>query len=299
MADLTKKQKYALAILAGAVFVLLAWSLPAVFRGDIILPQVFHVGPLALRYYGLCMALAVAGGYLLALQRAKRYGFSAKDLDRLVLVLVVCGFAGARLYHVASDFHFYVHNPALIPAVWQGGLSIFGALIGGVVGLAVARRWWFHSISLLVLLDWLVPSLLLGQIIGRFGNFFNYEIFGYPTNLPWKMFVPFQFRPEAFLTVNYFHPLFLYEALFNAVILFLVLRFWPAPQRRAGTLFFMYLLLYNAGRFFLEMYRTDSTYIFGNALRLNSISTAVLMGVALVGLYYTNHHYAQNAPSNH
>ena len=297
MVELSRKRKYSLIALALAgVCVLLAVLLPPVFRGNIILPQVFHLGPLALRYYGLFMALAIVAGYLLALGRAKRYGFTAEELDRLVLLLVICGFVGARLYHVASDLSFYLKHPALILAVWRGGLSIFGALIGGIIALLIARRRQLRRVSLLVLLDWLTPSLLLGQIIGRFGNFFNYEIFGYPTSLPWKMFVPPAFRPAAFAGFSYFHPLFLYEALINAVILFVLLRFWPAP-RRSGRLFFAYLLLYNAGRFFLELYRTDSSYIFGGVLRLNSLTSGILVLVGAAGLILINY-YGQKLPSD-
>lgn len=289
---INKRTNKIIAILAAAGgIVILALLLRPVFRGTVVLPQVFHLGPLAIHYYGLILALAIIAAYCLAAWRGRYYGFTTEQLDRLVVVLVVCGFIGARLYHVATELGFYVHHPAQVLAVWQGGLGIFGAILGGLVGLIIVRNRWFRGVSFLTLLDWLAPSLLLGQIIGRFGNLFNYEIFGYPTNLPWKMFVPAQFRPQALQNFNYFHPLFLYEAILNILILLLLWRFMKRG-RPVGSLFFAYLFLYNAGRFFLELYKTDSMFI--GMVRLNSIITAILAFVALAGFIYLN--YAQSSP---
>ncbi len=257
------------------------------------MPQTLHIGSLALRYYGLFMAGAIIAGYWLAAWRAPHYGFTVEQLDRLVIVLVVSGFVGARIYHVASDWTFYSSQPIQAFMVWRGGLGIFGALAGGVVGLFLARQVWLRGTSIFKLLDWLAPSLLLGQIIGRFGNLFNYEIFGYPTGLPWKMFVPPQFRPFEYIASRYFHPLFLYEALFNAVVFFILLRF-VKDKYRSGSLFFGYLFLYNAGRFFLELLRPDSVFI--GSLRLNSLVSAALMLTGLAGFFYFN--YAHIFPSN-
>lgn len=273
------------------------FSLFRVFSGEWMLPQMFTVGPLNIRYYGVTMALAVGAGWWLALRRAPHYGFTGSQADILFQWLVVAGFVGARLYHVASSWQYYWQYPLESVKIWHGGLSIFGALLGGFVVLLIfgfkRNLKTTHNLQPTTynLLDWLAPSVLLGQIIGRFGNFFNYEAFGYPTSLPWKMFVPEYFRPSTFLSASYFHPLFLYEALGNAVIL-LVLMYFFRPGRRqkfdsrmtAGALFFSYLLLYNVLRFAIEHLRIDSTFLFHN-IRLNALVSGVLVIIAAAGLY--------------
>jgi phosphatidylglycerol:prolipoprotein diacylglycerol transferase len=140
--------------------------------------------------------------------------------------------------------------------------------------------------SILNLLDWLTPSVILGQIIGRFGNLFNYEAFGYPTNLPWKMFVPQMFRPLQYASSTFFHPWFLYEVLGNLITLFLLLKILPLKYKKSspGFIVFFYLLLYNSLRFVLEFLRIDSTFI--GWVRLNAAVSLLLVFVSLAGLYY-------------
>lgn len=321
--------------------------LSRVFSGEWMLPQMFKVGPLSIRYYGITMALAVGAGWWLALRRAPRYGFANEQADVLFQWLVVAGFVGARLYHVASSWQYYWQYPLDILKVWHGGLSIFGALIGGFLVLAVYtkmhqsviarsersgerrgklmtgsatnseiassvgslpprndKREGLYSdsrltthVSLLHVLDWLIPSVVLGQIIGRFGNFFNYEAFGYPTSVPWKMFVPVQFRPEELAQYTFFHPLFLYEALGNALILVVLLGCGRGKKWPAGSLFFLYLFLYNTLRFALEFLRVDSTFLWG-FIRLNTLSSAVLclVGIAGIVLKFTYASKSNNYP---
>lgn len=281
---------------------LLAFGLYYVFSGSVVLPQSFSLGPLTVRYYGITMALAVGAGWWLALKRAVRFGVTTAQADSLLQWLVLGGFIGARLYHVASSWQYYWQYPVDIFKVWQGGLSIFGALLGGFVIVVIfvfkgnllvgssdhatpnpsyLRRG--RGERALHLLDWLIPSVVLGQIIGRFGNFFNYEAFGYPTRLPWKMFVPIQFRPEQLVQSAFFHPLFLYEALGSLLILCVLLLLSKRKNLAAGNLFFLYLFLYNALRFVIEFGRVDSTFLWG-IIRLNSLTSAVLCMVGLAGL---------------
>lgn len=290
-----------LCILAGFGLILLVFT---VFSGRYVLPQALEIGFFSIRYYGLVMALAVLAGYTLALKRAVAYGITTNEAERLIFWAVIFGFVGARLYHVASSWQYYAANPIRIFEVWSGGLGIFGAMFGGVV-LAVCV-WAFKStyfqdkrISILSLLDWGALSFVLGQIIGRFGNLFNYEAYGYPTVLPWKMFVPESFRPVEFLHQEFYHPLFLYEALGNIGILIVLLilenknaknyvlnsgkpgTIFPLPK---GSLFFGYLFLYNSLRFFIEFLRTDSTWVYG--IRLNSATSLVLALVGLAGIMF-------------
>lgn len=284
-----------------------------VFSGRLILPQAFSLGPFTVHYYGVIMALAVAGGFYLAIKRTTQYGLEAKQAEDVLFWLVIGGFVGARLYHVFSSIGYYSTHPIDILKVWNGGLSIYGAVIGGLITLLVLKRIFDFKFLILNLLDWLTPSLIVGQIIGRFGNLFNYEAFGYPTNLPWKMFVPQQFRPPQYVYSNFFHPFFLYELLGNAIILFLISYFERSRTRRlqsenqtlwlsvrdfaaqqklsgrkilasGGSLFFLYLLLYNALRFGLEFLRIDSTFI-GN-FRLNAMASLLLCLIAGSALFY-------------
>lgn len=286
-----------LRVVGGVVIALvLLWlMLQPVFSGAWVLPQVLSLGPLTVRYYGMCMALAVAAGWVLAMRRAPLYGLAADQVDNAALWLAVGGFVGARLYHVVSSISYYVQHPLEVFMVWHGGLSIFGALLGGFIALLGYVRCQRHSLprppmskgafdleAVWRWLDLLAPSALLGQIIGRFGNLFNYEAYGYPTSLPWAMFVPPVFRFSAYADAAFYHPLFLYEVLGNVVILAVLI--WLAQstwgKRASGVVFISYIILYTTGRFFLEHIRMDSVFLFGG-VRENVLTSAVL---ALVGI---------------
>ncbi len=290
-----------------------------VFAGAWILPQYFRLGPLTIHYYGITMASAVGAGWWLAVRRASQYGLDAEKIDSFLTWLIFGGFVGARAYHVASSWEYYWQYPLDALKVWHGGLSIYGALLGGLTivfchsglrpvrhsfgdggaGIQKSVNTWIpgqvRDDGVRGVLDWLTPSLVLGQIVGRFGNFFNYEAFGYPTSLPWKMFVPEGFRPMGYFASQYYHPLFLYEALGNAIILCILLRLSNAEspssngyRLKLGALFFMYLFLYNALRFTLEHLRVDSTFIF-EVFRLNVLVSGLLCLVGLLGYFTANY----------
>lgn len=288
-----------LRVVGGVVIVLvLLWlMLQPVFSGLWVLPQVLSLGPLTVRYYGICMALAVAAGWVLAMRRAPLYGLTADQVDNAALWLAVGGFVGARLYHVVSSISYYVQHPLEVFMVWHGGLSIFGALFGGFAALlwyvwrqmSMANgesvpKGAFDTGAVWRWLDLLAPAVLLGQIIGRFGNLFNYEAYGYPTSLPWGMFVPPQFRLAAYADSAYYHPLFGYEALGNACIL-LVMLFLARSQRgrrASGVVFIFYVILYTTLRFFLEHIRMDSVWLWGTVRENVLVSGALAMlGIVL------------------
>lgn len=273
------------------LFLLGAYFLSQVFTGRIILPQFFSLGPLVIHYYGLIIALAVSGAFFLAISRAAKFNIGQKIAEDILFWTIVGGFVGARLYHVLSSIGYYTGHPADIVKVWNGGLSIYGAVIGGITTVIICKRAYNLQLTTYNLLDWLVPCVVLGQIIGRFGNLFNYEAFGYPTSLPWKMFVPAQFRPEQYQNFSFFHPWFLYESLGSAIILILLLKL--IKPKVPGNLVFFYLLLYNALRFSLEFLRIDSTFIYG--FRLNAIASFVLCLVALAGLWYVQPRHVQKS----
>jgi phosphatidylglycerol:prolipoprotein diacylglycerol transferase len=273
-------------IVAVIVIVGLFFFLKTVFSGALILPQTFHIGFLIIHYYGLIMALAAAAGFWLAARRVRKFGIEPKQAEDMLFWVILGGFIGARLYHVLSSFGYYLVHPIDIFKVWNGGLSIYGAVLGGILTLWILKKFIIHNSSFLNLLDWLAPAALLGQIIGRFGNLFNYEAFGYPTDLPWKMFVPQMFRPVQYISSAFFHPWFLYEALGNAVILFFLLKM--GKPKHPGKVVLFYILLYNSLRFCLEFLRIDSTFIGG--LRLNAVVSLVLILIAVFGLFYASRH---------
>lgn len=274
--------------LVGACAVAVLYFLTLVFRGNIVLPQKLVIGNFSLRYYGLFMALAVLTSIYYLRQSAAKFGFLKELVDQHALVVVIVGFVFARLYHVASSFAYYLQHPLEALFVWNGGLSIYGATLGGF--LAILYLVFVKKINLEIaegtkktqlyrLLDWLVLALPLGQAVGRLGNLFNYEAFGYPTSLAWKMFVPASFRPLAYSDFTFFHPFFLYEALLSLAIFYFL--FWFSKRQAApGGLFWWYILLYNAVRMQLELLRIDSTFIFG-AVRLNYVVSGILVLVAL------------------
>lgn len=272
------------AVAVGALgFFVTAFLLQSVFSGKIILPQSFGIGSFRIQFYGLLLGIAALAGYWLAMRRKKVYEISDEYADAIIFVGIVSGFVGARVYHVISQLDFYLSNPAQTIAIWNGGLSIFGAALGAVLGIYLYLKFSksekdkekLNAKSFLNILDWLTPSLVVGQIIGRFGNFVNYELYGYPTNILWKMFVPVQFRIPPYELTQFFHPLFLYEAAGSTIILIIILKLKP----RYGSLFLIWLLLYNVMRFFLEFLRLDS--VIHRGIRVNALVAAALVVVAI------------------
>ena len=266
-------------LVMGLIF-LLAGFLAQVFAGQWVLPQAFRVGPLTLHYYGLTMATAVLVGLLYARKTGPDFGFTPEQAENLALYLVPVSFVFARAYHVMSSFSYYRLHPLDALKVWQGGLSIYGAVLGGVLVLILAKKVLRLQTSTLNLFDWLAPAVLLGQIVGRFGNFFNYEAYGLPTNLPWKMFVPPDFRLAGYWGQAYYHPWFLYEALGNLLIFWLLIKHFK--KQGPGSLFFGYILLYNIWRFCLEFIRIDSVFV--GSVRQNAAVSLALVFVGVIGL---------------
>lgn len=247
---------------------LLFYLLPA-FRGDIEVRPDIYLGPLRIHLYGLTMALGILAGYLVV--RKKLLG-----ADDLLTWVVIFGLIGARAYFVIFSWEYFRENLIEIPQFWQGGLAIYGAVLGGFLGsYFYAKR---NKIDWLNLINLAVVGLPLGQTIGRFGNFFNQEAFGYPTDLPWKMYVSPASRPLEYLSAQYFHPAFLYEAVWDGLV-FLIL--WKkGGGRRVG----LYLILYSLGRFFIESIRVDSFWIWGTRVDQITALVMITIGAALIFL---------------
>jgi len=244
-------------------------------------PIAFQIGPLTLRWYGILMAAAMALGLWLAHRDALRRGVDPEPLLKASELALLGGLIGARLYYVAFNLDYYSQVPAKIFAVWEGGLAIHGGVIGGI--LAGGGYAWRRRLPLWTYLDIAAPSLALGQAIGRWGNFFNEEAFGTPTDLPWKLYISASHRPIEYARNEYFHPTFLYESLWDAAVFVLLARVFrdrlaPAP----GALFLTYLGLYSLGRFFTEALRTDALML--GPLRIAQLVSALGMAAALIGV---------------
>ncbi len=246
-------------------------------------PIIVDLGFIALRWYGLLIASAVLIGITISQNLAKLRNIDPELLLDLTIWLVVGAIPCARIYYVLFQWQEYASRPEDIIAIWKGGIAIHGAIIGGTIATIIFAR--IKKISVWQLTDLVVPSLILGQAIGRWGNFFNSEAFGKPTDLPWKLFIPPANRPLAYIEYDYFHPTFLYESLWNlgVFILLITLFFWGLKHRnkfKVGTLTFVYLIAYSMGRFWIEALRTDSLM-----LGFLKIAQVVSLGAIILGIF--------------
>ena len=239
---------------------------------------VVHLGPLSIHAYGIFIALGVVAAVWLSNKRWVSRGGKAEDITTLAMWGVPFGIAGARLYHVITDFQLYESEPWRALYLWDGGLGIWGGIAGGVcAGLVAGRR---KGLPLLALLDTVAPALALAQAIGRWGNYFNQELFGRPTDLPWALEIsPFN-RPDAYLAAPTFHPTFLYESLWNLTLCLTLLWIGKHVTLRPGHLFVIYVAGYTAARFFIEGLRIDAAHIF-LGLRINQWVSLTLLIVAV------------------
>jgi phosphatidylglycerol---prolipoprotein diacylglyceryl transferase len=249
-------------------------------------PVIFEVGPFALRWYGLFIALGIAAATWLTVRELNRRGYEgAMALDALFFI-VPLGFIGARAYHVITDYDLYDGNPhSFFPGVfevWNGGLGIYGGVIGGFIGLLIFAR--LRGISALAFADAVAPGLVLAQAIGRFGNYFNQELFGRPSDLPWAIEISPENRPPQFNDAASFHPTFLYESIWDVlvclVLLFVARRF--ANSLKNGDIFLLYVCLYSVGRFFVETLRVDPAFLIGDFRGNLFVASVLALTFALI-----------------
>lgn len=249
-------------------------------------PLLLEWGPLTVRWYGVLIASAVLIGVALSTYLAKRRGVNPDLIGDLAIWLVVGAIPCARLYYVAFEWKNYVNRPAEVLAIWHGGIAIHGAILGGLLAALLFAR--LNRISFWQLADLVAPSLILGQAIGRWGNFFNSEAFGRPTNLPWKLYIPLAQRPPGYTQYEYFHPTFLYESLWNlgvfVLLMVLFFRGLRSKSLKVGTLFLVYWVAYSAGRFWIEGLRTDSLML--GPLRIAQVVSLVGLSLGAFGLIW-------------
>ncbi len=242
-------------------------------------PIFVQVGPLAIRWYGVLMACAMAAGLWLAYRDARRRGVDPEELLKASELALLGGLVGARLYYVVFNWDYYSRALPKIIAVWEGGLAIHGGLLGGLL-LGGGYAWW-KRLPLPRYLDIVAPSLALGQGIGRWGNFFNEEAFGTPTSLPWKLYISPPHRPLVYAQEEFFHPTFLYESLWDLLVFALLV--WVCRdrvERAPSCLFWIYVGLYSVGRLIVEGLRTDSLML--GSIRVAQLASGIGIVLAIV-----------------
>jgi prolipoprotein diacylglyceryl transferase len=252
-------------------------SIPSPSSGDL------EIGPIALHAYGVMLLLGIVAATWLTGVRWVRRGGDWDLVYRVAMWGVLGGIVGARLYHVITSWSTVDEEWWEPFAVWEGGLGIWGGIAGGVLaGAIVVRR---AGESVFRFMDAVAPGLLLAQAIGRFGNYFNQELFGTPTDKPWGLEIAPENRPERYVDTETFHPLFLYESLWNLAGLGLLLVLYASRRVRPPGIFCLYVAWYTFGRFWLEQIRTDEAHeLLG--LRLNAWVSLVLFALALVAFVW-------------
>ena len=263
--------------------------------------QGIQIGPLWIAYYGICIAAAMMAGIYLAMYLAKRTGQDPDRYFNFAVAAVILSVLGARIYYVIFSWDYYGKHPAQIMDLRGGGLAIYGGVITGVIcAVAYCRR---KKMNLRLFLDTGLPAVTLGQAIGRWGNFFNREVFGGYTNGPAAMALPADILPADEVTQAMLehplvrdgiifvqvHPTFLYESLWNLLLLILMTAIILKGRKKFdGEIACLYLLGYGIGRFWIEGIRTDQLLIPGTALPVSQVLSGVI-AVAGLGLLAAGH----------
>ena len=270
--------------------------------------QLVNLGFFSIKWYGLLIALSILLGLNLSKKLARSRGIDPHLVSEMLPSLVLSSIIGARIYYVIFEyrqfsgdnfftpikiFNIYLNIPSFL-AIWEGGIAIHGALLGGFLSIYLFCK--SKKIPLKIFLDLLMPSVILGQAIGRWGNFFNNEAFGIPTNLPWKVFIPLSNRPIIFSNSQFFHPTFLYESLWNLLIFILLIYVFNKQNKEnsilPGLITCLYLITYSFGRFWIEGLRIDSLCLGGyppyceGGLRIAQFISIFLFSSGLIWLYF-------------
>lgn len=257
------------------------------------MPDGFMIGSFKIYFYGIIVTFGILVSAWLASFEARRRGLNGDLVWDILVWLMIGGVIGARLWHIFSPPQsmveqgvtttFYLTHPLDLINIRNGGLGIPGAVIGGLLALYIYCR--KQKLDFVLWTDVLAPCVPLGQAIGRWGNFFNQELYGAPTDLPWGIFISPERRLQGYQSFSHFHPLFLYESLWNlasmAFLLWLGRRF---PDRlKKGDLFLLYCVLYPTARFALEYLRLDASHIAGlNSNQVIMAAIAILSAAALI-----------------
>ena len=270
--------------------------------------QILNIGFLNVKWYGFLIAISILLGLNISKRLAKERGIDPHFISDLLPSLILSSIIGARIYYVIFEyqqftgdnfftsiniFNIFFNIPSFL-AIWEGGIAIHGALLGGFLSIYLFCK--SNKIPLKIFLDLLMPSVILGQAIGRWGNFFNNEAFGVPTNLPWKLFIPLTQRPIIFANSQFFHPTFLYESICNLIIFFFLIYIFKKQTKenliKPGLITSLYLISYSFIRFWIEGLRVDSLCVGSypplcdGGLRIAQFISIFLFSSGLIWLYF-------------
>lgn len=253
-------------------------------------------GPFHLYWYGLFIVLGILSALGISFKLAKYYKIENESLFDLSFWLIINGLIGARLYDIFLQLPYYMNHPLAMLKIWQGGLAIHGAIIAGLITIYFfARR---HNLSFWALTALMVPGLVFAQAIGRWGNYFNQELFGLPTDLPWGIPIDLINRPWSYFSNNFFQPTFLYESLgcFFIFLLLGAINLYLIRKKQLNSYYFvwmvaLYMVLYSILRFGLEFIRIDEAPILFNFRWPQVISLIfIIFSVIILIINYHAHH---------
>ena len=243
--------------------------------------NVIEIGPLTIHFYGILIGLGVVVAAIVTTRRYARFGGDASILDSVIMWTVIIGFAGARTGYLITHFSRYSDRWYGVFFIWEGGLALYGGLTAGAItAIYMLRK---HGGDFVMFTDAVAVGLPLAQAIGRFGNYFNQELFGTPSTLPWAVEIDRAYRPPQYVDYSTFHPTFLYEALWNFLITVPVILFLERRNKLArGARFPVYMIVYGLIRLLTELLRTDTTFRLLGVSRNGWISVAaIIAGVVL------------------
>ena len=240
----------------------------------------FHIASKPIYWYGILIMLGVILAVVYASARSRQFGIRQDDLYDAVLFAVPLGIVCARIYYVIFEWEQYKDNLSEIFATWHGGLAIYGGIIGGIIVIVVLCK--VKKIYVMDMLDLFASAVPIGQILGRWGNFFNCEAYGSSTTLPWRMVIG-KTLEEAGTAGN--HPTFFYESAWN-LIGFIILYFSSKKRKYHGEILLLYLGWYGLGRFFIEGLRTDSLYLWGTGIRVSQVVALICIIIGLGGFLF-------------
>ncbi|WP_144512981.1 prolipoprotein diacylglyceryl transferase [Bacillus sp. FJAT-22090] len=251
---------------------------------QVIDPVAFSLGPLEVRWYGIIIAFGIIVAFLVAQKEMVKRGFHADYLTDLLIWAVPIAIISARIYYVIFKWDFYSQNPSKIIEIWNGGIAIHGALIGSFITAYIFTK--KRNTSFWKVTDIVAPSILIGQTVGRWGNFMNQEAHGGEVTRSFleNLKLPDWIINQMYIDGKYYHPTFLYESIWNlaGVVILILLR---KVNLRRGEMVLFYLTWYSVGRFFIEGMRTDSLYLIGD-LRQAQVISLVTIAIAIIIFVY-------------
>ncbi len=256
-----------------------------------------QVGPITLYWYGFFIVSGILAAILTAIRLGRKYGLDKNLIIDLAFWLTLFGILGARIYDDLLEIRYYLGHPLDSVKIWQGGLAIHGAIIAGILTIYLFSR--RKKLDFWLLSAVIAPAIALGQAIGRWGNYFNQELFGSPTGLPWGIPIDLLNRPLGYVSYRYFHPTFLYESLGNLLIFFLLLGLHRrlTGENKFRKIVFYYLIAYSVLRFSTEFIRIDFAPVF-LGLRVPQIASLLIIALSLLLLKNKKNHDSINNSSH-